>query len=155
MGGVWHPGSLSYRLAWWRDTAAEEGRGSRGPQSASSAAWVLSLQPALPAVSVNPYLTSLLLGFLTHSSVLAWRIPGTAEPRGLPSMDGVAQSRTQLKWLSSSSSVGKIVLIWGRKIQNSFEEEDFTTLHSCFKNEELIHVKSENNALIHLLNVRY
>ena len=22
----------------------------------------------------------------THSSVLAWRIPGTAEPRGLPSM---------------------------------------------------------------------
>ena len=22
----------------------------------------------------------------THSSILAWRIPGTAEPRGLPSM---------------------------------------------------------------------
>ena len=32
----------------------------------------------------------------THSSVLAWRIPGTAEP-------GVAQSRTRLKRLSSSS----------------------------------------------------
>ena len=30
----------------------------------------------------------------THSSVLAWRIPGTREP------DGVAQSRTRLKWLS-------------------------------------------------------
>ena len=29
----------------------------------------------------------------THSSVLAWRIPGTAESDGLPSM-GVAQSRT-------------------------------------------------------------
>ena len=38
-----------------------------------------------------------------HSSVLAWRIPGTGEPGGLPSM-GVAQSRTQLKRLSSSSS---------------------------------------------------
>ena len=37
----------------------------------------------------------------THSSVLAWRIPGTAEPGGLPSM-GVAESRTQLKRLSSS-----------------------------------------------------
>ena len=36
----------------------------------------------------------------THSSVLAWRIPGTGEPGGLPS--GVAQSRTRLKWLSSS-----------------------------------------------------
>ena len=31
----------------------------------------------------------------THSSVLAWRIPGMGEPGGLPS--GVAQSRTQLK----------------------------------------------------------
>ena len=29
----------------------------------------------------------------THSSVFAWRIPGTGEPGGLPSM-GVAQSRT-------------------------------------------------------------
>ena len=32
----------------------------------------------------------------THSSVLAWRIPGTAEPGGLPSV-GVAQCRTRLK----------------------------------------------------------
>ena len=31
----------------------------------------------------------------THSSVLAWRIPGTAEPGGLP-VYGVAQSRTRL-----------------------------------------------------------
>ena len=29
----------------------------------------------------------------THSSVLAWRIPGTGEPGGLPSMG--SQSRTQ------------------------------------------------------------
>ena len=39
----------------------------------------------------------------THSSVLAWRIPGTRGPGGLPS--GVAQSWTPLKWLSSSSSM--------------------------------------------------
>ena len=38
----------------------------------------------------------------THSSVLAWRIPGTAEPGGLPSMG--SQSWTRLKQLSSSSS---------------------------------------------------
>ena len=38
----------------------------------------------------------------THSSILAWRIPGTEEPSGLPSMG--SQSRTWLKWLSSSSS---------------------------------------------------
>ena len=32
---------------------------------------------------------------VTHSNFLAWRIPGTGEPSGLPSM-GVAQSWTQL-----------------------------------------------------------
>ena len=37
----------------------------------------------------------------THSSVLAWKIPGTREPGGLPSMG--LQSWTRLKRLSSSS----------------------------------------------------
>ena len=37
-----------------------------------------------------------------HSSVLAWRVPGTGEPGGLPSMG--SHSRTRLKRLSSSSS---------------------------------------------------
>ena len=37
----------------------------------------------------------------THSSVLAWRIPGTGEPGGLPSM---GSHRVGLKRLSSSSS---------------------------------------------------
>ena len=39
----------------------------------------------------------------THSSVLAWRIPGTGEPGGA-AIYGFAQSQTQLKRLSSSSS---------------------------------------------------
>ena len=42
---------------------------------------------------------------VTHSSVLAWRIPGMAGPGGLPSM-GSHKSRTRLKGLSSSSSRG-------------------------------------------------
>ena len=41
----------------------------------------------------------------THSSVLAWRIPGTREPSGLPSM-GLHRVGHDLSWkrLSSSSS---------------------------------------------------
>ena len=39
----------------------------------------------------------------THSSVLAWRIPGLGEPGGLSGVSGVAQSQTRLKQLSSSS----------------------------------------------------
>ena len=42
----------------------------------------------------------------THSSVLAWRIPGMEEPGRLPSY-GVSQSQTRLKRLSSSSSSSK------------------------------------------------
>ena len=38
-----------------------------------------------------------------HSSVLAWRIPGTGEPGGLPSMG--SRGRTRLKRLSSSRSL--------------------------------------------------
>ena len=39
----------------------------------------------------------------THSSILAWRIPGTGEG-WWAAISGVAQSRTQLKRLSSSNS---------------------------------------------------
>ena len=42
----------------------------------------------------------------THSSVLAWRIPGMGEPGGLPSVG--SQSRARLKQLSSSSSSSKV-----------------------------------------------
>ena len=38
----------------------------------------------------------------THSSVLAWRIPGTGEASGLPSIG--SHSRTYLKWVSSRNN---------------------------------------------------
>ena len=47
---------------------------------------------------------------VTHSSVLAWRIPGMGEPGGLPSMG--SQSRTRLKRLSSSSSMHLFLLVY-------------------------------------------
>ena len=55
----------------------------------------------------------------THSSVLAWRIPGTGEPAGLPSMG--SQSRTRLKRLgSSSSSYYMCIKIYIREWENMF-----------------------------------
>ena len=45
---------------------------------------------------------------VTLSSILTWRIPGTAEPGGLQSM-GVTQSQIQLKRISSSSGISNIV----------------------------------------------
>ena len=46
----------------------------------------------------------------THPSVLAWRIPGT-EGAWWAAICGVAQSRTRLKRLSSSSSSSKWILL--------------------------------------------
>ena len=60
----------------------------------------------------------------THSSVLAWRIPGTGEPGGLPSMG--SQSWTRLKRLSSSSSKGlrkEIVLPTSSGIPKAISEK--------------------------------
>ena len=44
----------------------------------------------------------------THSSVLAWRIPGTAEPGAIRSMG--SQSQIRLKQLSKAISRGKYVI---------------------------------------------
>ena len=47
----------------------------------------------------------------THSSVLAWRIPGTGEP-WWAAVYGVAQTRTRLKQISSSSSSSSSSMIY-------------------------------------------
>ena len=36
------------------------------------------------------------IGMATHSGILAWRIPGTEEPGGLPAVYGVSNNRTRL-----------------------------------------------------------
>jgi len=53
----------------------------------------------------------------TYSSVLAWRIPGTGEPGGLPSMG--SQSRTQLKRLSSSKASFWVITFHSKRMGQS------------------------------------
>ena len=81
----------------------------------------------------------------TNSSVLAWRIPGTEEPGGLPSME--LQSQTRLKWLSSSSSRRHLRVPWTERRSNqSILKEINPSIHwkdwcwSCCK--ELTHWKT-------------
>ena len=48
----------------------------------------------------------------THSSVLAWRIPGTEEPDGLPSVG--SHSRTRLKRLAAAAAAAAMLCdFWG------------------------------------------
>ena len=58
----------------------------------------------------------------THSSVLAWRIPGTGEPGGLPSM---GSHRVGHDWSDSSCSRDNITIIinWWQSRKDKFELE--------------------------------
>ena len=64
--------------------------------------WVAKSRTRLSDFTFSFHFHALEKEMATHSSVLAWRISGTEEPGGLPSMG--SQSRTQLKQLSSSQS---------------------------------------------------
>ena len=70
----------------------------------------------------------------THSSVLAWRIPGSAEPGGLPSMG--SHSRTRLKRLSSSSMPGTYA--------PQQEKPPQWEAHVCNKEQPVLTITGEN-----------
>ena len=77
---------------------------------------VAKSQTGLSAFTFTFHFPALEKEMATHSSVLAWRIPGTGEPGGLPDVYGVAQSWTRLKRPSSSSPIvrqhGLMVRTW-------------------------------------------
>ena len=64
----------------------------------------------------------------THSSILAWRIQGTEEPGGLPSMG--SQSRTRLRCLAAAAvnerDEEKGYKGWGKEKEEGKEETEKT-----------------------------
>ena len=69
----------------------------------------------------------------THSSVVAWRIPGTGEPGGLPSM-GLHRVRHDWSDLAASAAMGPCSEIscglWLR-LWHQMEATDLNPLHTC------------------------
>ena len=75
----------------------------------------------------------------THSSVLAWRIPGTGGA-WWAAVCGVAQSRTRLERLSSSSSSTTSLLLRTRYslvVVNGFLTSGFLPVASCCRAQAL------------------
>ena len=81
-----HSNTLAWQIPWMEEPGGLQSMGSLSQTRPSDFTFTFHIHALEKAMA-------------THSSVLAWRIPGTGEP------GGVAQSRTQLKRLSSSSSL--------------------------------------------------
>ena len=88
----------------------------------------------------------------THSSTLAWRIPGTEESRA--AVYGVAHSRTQLKRLSSSSSnrrgeetERRARATVGLPFQNSSHGSWNWRREGLIRNETIVTTKIEQNKI--------
>ena len=72
--------------------------------------WVAKSRARLSDFTFTFHFHALEKGMATHSSVLAWRIPGTAEPHGLPSMAShrVRHDRSDLVAAAVAEGVSKL-----------------------------------------------
>jgi len=62
----------------------------------------------------------------THSSVLAWRIPGTGEPGGLPSM---GSHRVEHDWSDLAAGVSQVALVVKNSPANARDIRDVGLIH--------------------------
>ena len=86
-----HSSTLAWKIPWMEEPGRLQSMGS--PRVAKG-------RTRLSDFTFTFHFHALEKEMATHSRVLAWRIPGTAGPGGLPSIG--LQSRTRLKRLSSS-----------------------------------------------------
>ena len=93
-----HSSILAWKIPWMEEPGGLQSMGSRSRTRLSNFTFTFHSHALEKEMA-------------THSGVLAWRIPGTEEP-GKAAISGVAQSQTQLKRLSSSSSSS--VVVFGR-----------------------------------------
>ena len=121
---IQHPANIYQRRQWQPTPVLLPGK-SHGQRSlVGCSPWGHEeLDPRLSDFTFTFHFRALEKEMATHSSVLAWRIPGMAEPGGLPS---TGSHRTRLMRLSSSSSSSSehIVLMcfqWTLAYTSSFD----------------------------------
>ena len=83
----WQTSVVLIRLDQWQPTPVLLPGKSHGWRSlVGCSPWVTKSQTQLSNFTFTFHFNALEKEMATHSSVLAWRIPGTGEPHGLPSM---------------------------------------------------------------------
>ena len=89
-----HSSTIAWKIPWTEEPGRLQSMGS------------LKVRHLLSDFTFTFHFHALEKEMATRSSVLAWRIPGTGEA-WWATVCGVAQSRTRLKRLSSSSSINR------------------------------------------------
>ena len=85
---LFHPSIESIRRRQWHPTLVLLPGKSHGRRSlVGCSSWVAKSLIELNDFTFTFHFPALEKEMTTHSSVLAWRIPGTGEPGGLPSME--------------------------------------------------------------------
>ena len=83
----WQTSVVLIRLDQWQPTPVLLPGKSHGRRSlVGCSPWVMKSQTRLSNLTFTFHFHALEKEMATHSIVLAWRIPGTGEPHGLPSM---------------------------------------------------------------------
>ena len=81
-----HSSTLAWKIPWTEEPGGLQSMGSQRADTTGR----LTLSHSLLALILNGICVCMLShvekAMATHSSILAWRIPGTEEPSGLPSM---------------------------------------------------------------------
>ena len=115
----------SWRRQWQPTPVLLPGK-SHGWRSLVGSSGVARSRTRLSDFAFTFYFHALEKEMATHSSILAWTIPGTEEPGGLPSM---GSHRVGLRWLSSSSSSSSSLwddfreFNWGKALGRSLDTE--------------------------------
>ena len=102
----WQPSTLAWKIPWME----EPGRQSHGWRSLAVHG-VARSRTRLRDFTFTFHFHALEKEMATHSSVLAWRIPGMAEPGGLPSM---VSHRVRHDWsdLAAEAAVYLVIQYW-------------------------------------------
>ena len=98
-GGAGDPGfsrtaMLRGRRQWQPTPVPLPGKSHGRRSLVGCSSWGLEESDRLSDFTFTFHFQALEKGMATHSSVLAWRIPGTGEPGGLPSIRGRTESDT-------------------------------------------------------------
>ena len=122
-----HSSTLAWKIPWTEEPSRLQSMGSRRVRHD----WATSL--SLFTFTFTFHFHALEKAKATHSSILAWRIPGAEEPGGLPSM---GSHRVGHDW-SDLAAAALIIFLKKHQFFSAQLSFQLTSIHDHWKNQSL------------------